>query len=92
MQVVEGDARMAKYTLIRELRNLSLTMPLKTSEGEWEGEAFRRLEKFEDTVIEIFKAHALVAANHGGKIWTLWNAIVFCATIYTTIGRVSIFV
>nr|XP_023029020.1 TWiK family of potassium channels protein 18 isoform X3 [Leptinotarsa decemlineata]XP_023029021.1 TWiK family of potassium channels protein 18 isoform X3 [Leptinotarsa decemlineata] len=85
-RIVERDLRKDRYQLIRELRNLSVEMPSRTSDGEWEGEAVRKVLDFETKLIDAYQKHALIVTNQGDKIWTMWNAIVYCATIYTTIG------
>ncbi|CAG9830025.1 unnamed protein product [Diabrotica balteata] len=61
-------------------------MPDKTSEGEWEGAAARLIFKYEDNIILAYQRSQLILINRGHKIWTLWNAIVYCATVYTTLG------
>ncbi|CAH0555305.1 unnamed protein product [Brassicogethes aeneus] len=88
-KIVEGDIRRERYSLIKELRNLSIQMPSLTSEDEWEGEAARRLMDFESKVTDAYSKHALIVANRGDKIWTVWNAMVYCSTIYTTMESES---
>ncbi|XP_050498936.1 TWiK family of potassium channels protein 18 isoform X2 [Diabrotica virgifera virgifera] len=85
-KIVEHDLRTDRYNLIRNLRNLSISMPDKTSEGEWEGAAARMIFKYEDNIIAAYQKSQLILINRGNKIWTLWNAIVYCATVYTTLG------
>ncbi|KAG5885289.1 hypothetical protein JTB14_027247 [Gonioctena quinquepunctata] len=86
-EVVEHDLRKDRYLLIRELRNLSVDMPSRTSDGEWEGAAVRKVLDFETKLMDAYQKHMMIVTNRGGKLWTMWNAIVYCATIYTTIGE-----
>lgn len=79
--------RNERYRVIRELQRMAIERPQLTSIGEWEGDAANLLEDFEDFVIEAYKTHTLIVSNHGPKIWTLWNSMVYCSTIYTTIGE-----
>ncbi|CAG9862607.1 unnamed protein product [Phyllotreta striolata] len=76
-----------RYSLIRTLRNLSIIMPEKTSVQEWEGKASLLVKEYEDKIIEYYQSDTLIMTNRGNKIWTLWNAIVYCATVYTTLGQ-----
>lgn len=47
----------------------------------WEGRANNLLQLFEDIVVNSTKAGATQ------KVWTFWNSMFYCGTIYTTIGR-----
>lgn len=61
-----------------------------TTDGEWSGRASKLLEDFENYFVEAIKNHSLIVANRGPKIWTFWNSMVYCSTIYTTIGKQNI--
>ncbi|XP_056634999.1 TWiK family of potassium channels protein 18 isoform X2 [Diorhabda sublineata] len=84
--IVERDLRYDRYELVGKLRNLSITMPEKTTVAEWEGAAARLIFDYEDCIIDAYKKSTLIITNRGNKIWTLWNSIVYCATVYTTLG------
>lgn len=47
----------------------------------WEGKANNLLQIFEDIVVNSTKSGATQ------KVWTFWNSMFYCGTIYTTIGR-----
>lgn len=59
----------------------------ETTEEEVEGEAYRMVENFSFEVFDIYKNNALFRNANRGKVWTFWNALVFCGTIYTTMGK-----
>ncbi|RZC18406.1 uncharacterized protein BDFB_001752 [Asbolus verrucosus] len=83
---VELEIRSARDKLMKYLRESSLTGPRETTLDEWMGEASRKLQDYEHEIVQRYHTtHKLVVANRSGKIWTLWNAIVFCSTVYTTI-------
>ncbi|KAF5291148.1 hypothetical protein FQA39_LY14390 [Lamprigera yunnana] len=84
--VVVEDIRRARFDLVWELRNYSDKLPKLTSEGEWEGAAAKRLELYEKFIIDAYKNKTLIIMNDGPKLWSFFNAVVYCGTIYTTIG------
>ncbi|CAG9760150.1 unnamed protein product [Ceutorhynchus assimilis] len=85
-RLIERDINLEVKALINELRIKSLSVPEQFSEKEWIGEAARRLERFESKLTAAFKQHPLVVSHINGRVWTIWNAVVYCSTLYTTIG------
>lgn len=85
-KVVRGDERRAIYDLIRDLR-LKMEKINVTTEEEFQGEAYRTVEKFSFEIFDIYKNNQLFRNANRGKVWTFWNALVFCGTIYTTMGE-----
>ncbi|XP_050304647.1 TWiK family of potassium channels protein 18-like isoform X2 [Anthonomus grandis grandis] len=75
-----------RYIFIRELTELSNSMPNQTHNDEWMKLADERMNVYFGQVIEDERIKQFIKANRGPKVWTLINSIVFCATIYTTIG------
>ncbi|XP_025602510.1 TWiK family of potassium channels protein 18 isoform X2 [Athalia rosae] len=54
----------------------------------WKGKATNHLIKYEARLYEVFK-DGIKEQNEDGteqRIWTFWNAVFYCGTIYTTIG------
>lgn len=50
----------------------------------WRGKAASQLMDYEIKLKEHYK-HGLM--NENEKVWTFWNAVFYCGTIYTTIGE-----
>lgn len=90
--MVVNEMRDDRLDVLKILREISLRRPEETSDGEWQGDSVRELLKYEDKLMEHWSTKALVAANRGKKIWSLWNAIFYCGTIYTTIGKVILYI
>ncbi|KAK4876191.1 hypothetical protein RN001_012613 [Aquatica leii] len=84
--VVVEDIRKARFDLVWELKNYSDDLLKRTSLGEWEGAAVKRIALYEQFIIEAYKNKSLIVMNDGPKLWSFFNAVVYCGTIYTTIG------
>ncbi|XP_044755583.1 potassium channel subfamily K member 1 isoform X3 [Coccinella septempunctata] len=85
--IVVPNLQKERYTLIRSLREYAITVPEEKSIGEYEGLAFRKLKEFESLIIDSYSKDKLIVSNGGErKIWTFFNAVVYCSTIYTSIG------
>ncbi|KAL1492080.1 hypothetical protein ABEB36_012575 [Hypothenemus hampei] len=85
-KLIERDIELQVKELLDELRRKSLSVPEQFSEKEWSGEAARRLIQFEKKITLAFQQHPLVVSHTSGRVWTIWNAVVYCSTLYTTIG------
>ncbi|XP_018564692.1 TWiK family of potassium channels protein 18-like [Anoplophora glabripennis] len=72
--------------LLAELREDSIRIPNEESVHRWEGIAVQKLKDFDIMLIEAYNKDPLIVGNTGDKIWSMWNAVVYCATVYTTIG------
>lgn len=68
-------------TTIRELCNDQV---LATNSDLWNGRARNELMKYEEHLYDYFKRGL---SDHEQKVWTFWNAVFYCGTIYTTIGE-----
>ena len=53
----------------------------------WKGKASNLLTSYEAKLYQFFKRGLM---DKEEKVWTFWNAVFYCGTIYTTIGK-SIF-
>lgn len=51
---------------------------------QWKGEALKYILPYE-LELEQFVKQGYV--QKGKKVWTFWNAVFYCGTIYTTIGE-----
>jgi hypothetical protein len=90
---VELDLARARDDLLKELRITSVRTPVEKSLEEWIGEASRHIESnYERRMGNYYSSHKLAVINGiDNKIWTFWNSIVFCGTVYTSIGEVIYF-
>ncbi|CAD1474338.1 unnamed protein product, partial [Heterotrigona itama] len=48
----------------------------------WSGQARKELMEYEEHLYEFYKRGL---TDRGQKVWTFWNAVFYCGTIYTTI-------
>lgn len=64
--------------------SLAKNTAMVENEDAWTTEADHELEKF----VQELRAHFKNGEdNQKDKVWTLWNAVFYCGTIYTTIGK-----
>lgn len=86
-KLIQRDVQLHINELLDDLRVKSLTLPKQFSMKEWKGEAARQIKIFEKQITKSYDEHPLVVSHTDGKVWTLWNSIVYCSTLYTTIGE-----
>jgi len=72
---------------LQELRRLTPDKKLADNDKEWQDSAMSELKKFEDKLYESFKHGSTPKENH---VWSFWNAVFYCGTIYTTIGELQL--
>ncbi|EFA09559.1 TWiK family of potassium channels protein 18-like Protein [Tribolium castaneum] len=84
------DVRASRHRLIIDLRNLSLRMPLNSSDEEWTKEAQELFERHKEVLIEN-EQRKINKEKEEEKQWSFFNAIVYCGTVYTSIGYGHIF-
>lgn len=88
--IIVPNLQKGRYSLIRSLREYAITIPEEKSIGEYEGLAYRKLREFENSIIDAYSKDKLIVSNGGErKIWTFFNAVVYCSTIYTSIGKLK---
>ncbi|KAJ8917877.1 hypothetical protein NQ315_010790 [Exocentrus adspersus] len=83
------DNREDMYQLVRMIGNLSKEMPQEEAINNWKEKARVQLDIYKTRLLEAHSKKKLIEVNRGNKLWTLMNAIVYCATIYTSIGTPS---
>ncbi|CAL1673520.1 unnamed protein product [Lasius platythorax] len=89
---VEGTHEESGRFDIRKKRNDTLEMirgfcddsVLASDLHRWKGRAAEELMEYENDLYEFFKRGL---TDRGQKVWTFWNAVFYCGTIYTTIGE-----
>ncbi len=62
-------------------RSDNLTYP------EWLDYAKKKLEDFENLRMNSLQPIFPLTGTEDDKVWTLWGALLYCGTIYTTIGK-----
>lgn len=80
--------RASRHQLIRGLRELSLQMPLNSSNDEWTVKAQELFEEHKEVLIEN-EQRKIKKQQEEEKQWSFFNAIVYCGTVYTSIGKMS---
>ncbi|XP_034254918.1 TWiK family of potassium channels protein 18 isoform X2 [Thrips palmi] len=68
---------------LKTMYSMARNTAMVENEDAWTTEADHELEKF----VQELRAHFKNGEdNQKEKVWTLWNAVFYCGTIYTTIG------
>jgi hypothetical protein len=80
----QSDLRRERYALLRQLRRLTRDPTLAQNDEMWEGRAVAEMHAFENILYESFK-HGVTPRQN--DVWSFWNAVFYCGTIYTTIGK-----
>lgn len=65
-------------------------MPDRKSDEEWTGYASTLLKDLEISAVQAYKSNTFAVNNYHNnkkKLWTFWDSLVFCGTVYTTIGK-----
>ncbi|XP_076382626.1 uncharacterized protein LOC143260571 [Megalopta genalis] len=89
---IEGTNEDVVHTNIRKERNETLTVIRELWNDErlagntdlWDGRARNELMKYEELLYNFYKKGV---TDRGQKVWTFWNSVFYCGTIYTTIGK-----
>lgn len=81
------NVRKHRLQVLQVLKDIASRSPETTTDEEIMGDSYTALLEYEDTLQDYWSRKALIVANRGSKIWTFWNAVFYCGTIYTTIGK-----
>lgn len=84
------NVRKHRLQVLQVLKDIASRSPETTTDEEIMGDSYTALLEYEDTLQDYWSRKALIVANRGSKIWTFWNAVFYCGTIYTTIGKFPI--
>ncbi|KAL6262856.1 hypothetical protein P5V15_005645 [Pogonomyrmex californicus] len=91
---VEGPHEKSSDLNMRQRRNQTLNTirefcddsVLASNMDLWRGRAINELTEYEKDMFQFFN-QGLV--DNSKKVWTFWNAVFYCGTIYTTIAYLS---
>ncbi|KAK0087924.1 hypothetical protein PV325_013700 [Microctonus aethiopoides] len=78
------DIRKDRNETIREIRKYCENEDLLNQTDRWRGKVANQLIQYEIKLKEHYK-HGLMTESE--KVWTFWNAMFYCGTIYTTIAK-----
>ncbi|XP_031370920.1 uncharacterized protein LOC102681269 [Apis dorsata] len=81
-EVAHGNIRKERDKTLITIRELCNDQVLATNSDLWNGRARNELMKYEEHLYDYFKRGL---SDHEQKVWTFWNAVFYCGTIYTTI-------
>lgn len=71
-----------------KIRGLCDDSVLMSDSPRWRGAAAELILDYETDLYDYYKRKL---SDTGEKVWTFWNTVFYCGTIYTTIGKYNIF-
>ncbi|EFN82793.1 hypothetical protein EAI_01952 [Harpegnathos saltator] len=86
-EILHFNIRKERNETLKVIRELCDDSVLASNMELWRGQAANRLMKYEEHLYEFYKRGV---TDLGQKVWTFWNAVFYCGTIYTTIGEYDI--
>lgn len=79
------NLRDTRGDFIQELKNYSMNLNNETDK-EWDLRLRKKLEDYEEFMVDVYQNFTVFGTRNNPKSWTFFNAIVYCGTLYTTIG------
>lgn len=67
---------------------LPVSTPQNADPDLWEGRAINLVEEYSTVLYEAYKQGSF-ENKQNKKTWSFWNAVFYCGTIYTTIGKLN---
>ncbi|XP_076481138.1 uncharacterized protein LOC143303673 isoform X2 [Bombus vancouverensis nearcticus] len=80
--MAHGNIRKERNKTLTTIRELCDDQVLASNPELWNGRARNELMEYEEHLYEFYKRGL---TDRGEKVWTFWNAVFYCGTIYTTI-------
>ncbi|XP_011064748.1 PREDICTED: uncharacterized protein LOC105152267 [Acromyrmex echinatior] len=82
-KVAVSNIRQKRNDTVEAIRGLCGDSVLASDMSRWRGAAVRELMQYEKDLYEYFNREL---KDKGEEVWTFWNAVFYCGTIYTTIA------
>ncbi|KAK5645044.1 hypothetical protein RI129_006344 [Pyrocoelia pectoralis] len=80
------NLKIGRHEFMRDLKNYSKIL-LDKADEEWDLKVIKKLQDYETFIVDVYQNFTIFTSSRNDPIsWTFFNAIVFCGTLYTTIG------